>query len=149
VQLKLGTRHKKDNLHKEGRNQAESTGCAVQSEVEVKQKIQIYSALRRVTSGCWGPIGPRYGLRKKAKKKEKKRRSANCVEGTLTEIGSKWLKKQKRRSEARENKSLDEKIEENRLAKKIDRGQLSKRKNPPIDALEHLAGKMERQAGEA
>jgi hypothetical protein len=48
------------------------------------------------------------------------------VEGTLIEIGSKWLKKQKRRSEARENKSLDEKIEENRSTRKIDRGQLNK-----------------------
>jgi hypothetical protein len=28
----------------------------------------------------------------------------------LTEIGSKWSKKKKRRSEVRENKSLDEKI---------------------------------------
>jgi hypothetical protein len=66
------------------------------------------------------------------------------VEGTLTEIGSKWLKNQKRRSEARENKPLDKKIEENRSTRKIDHGQLSKRKNPPIDALEHLTGKMER-----
>jgi hypothetical protein len=34
----------------------------------------------------------RYGLRKKVKKKEKKIRSANYVEGTLTDIGSKWSK---------------------------------------------------------
>jgi hypothetical protein len=34
-----------------------------------------------------------YGLRNKEKKKEKKRRSENCTEGTLTKIGSKWLKK--------------------------------------------------------
>jgi hypothetical protein len=67
----------------------------------------------------------------------------------LTEIRSKWLKKKKRRSEVRENKSLDEKIEENRSTRKMDRGQLSKWKNPPIDALEHLVGKKERQAGEA
>jgi hypothetical protein len=95
------------------------------------------------------PVGHGYGLRKKAKKKEKKRRSANCAEGTLTEIGSKWLKKKKRRSESRENKSLDKKIKENRSTRKIDLGKLSKRKTPPIDALEHLVGKMERQAGEA
>jgi hypothetical protein len=50
----------------------------------------------------------------------------NCAEGTLTEIGSKWSKKQKRRSEVRENKSLDEKIEENRSARKMDHGQLNK-----------------------
>jgi hypothetical protein len=47
-------------------------------------------------------VGPGYGLRKKAKKNEKKRRSVNCVEGTLTEIELKWLNKKKRRSEARE-----------------------------------------------
>jgi hypothetical protein len=41
----------------------------------------------------------------------------NCAEDTLTEIGSKWPKKQKRRSEVRENESLDEKIEENRSSK--------------------------------
>jgi hypothetical protein len=38
----------------------------------------------------------------------------NCVEGTLTENGSKWSKKQKRRSEVRESESLNEKIEEDR-----------------------------------
>jgi hypothetical protein len=73
----------------------------------------------------------------------------NCVEDTLTEIRSKWSKKQKRRSEVRENESLDEKIEENRSARKMDRGQLSKWKNPLVDALEHFAGRKERQAGEA
>jgi hypothetical protein len=67
----------------------------------------------------------------------------------LTEIGSKWSKKQKRRSEVRENESLNEKIEEDRSARKMDRGQLNKQKNPPMDALEHLVGKKERQAGEA
>jgi hypothetical protein len=44
---------------------------------------------------------------------------------------------------------LDEEIEEDRSARKMDRGQLSKQKNPPIDALEHLVGKKERQVGEA
>jgi hypothetical protein len=42
-----------------------------------------------------------YGLRKKAKKKENKRRSVNCTEVTLTEIGLKWLKKHKRRRKVR------------------------------------------------
>jgi hypothetical protein len=36
-----------------------------------------------------------YVLRKKAKTKEEERQSTNCVEGTLTEEGSKWLKKKK------------------------------------------------------
>jgi hypothetical protein len=90
-----------------------------------------------------------YGLRNKAKKKEEKRRSVNCAEDAWTEIGSKWPKKQKRRSEVRENEPLDEKIEETNQARKMDRGQLNKRKNPPMDTLEHFAGKKERQAGEA
>jgi hypothetical protein len=48
------------------------------------------------------------------KKKEEKRRSLNYAEGTLTENGSKWSKKKKRRREVRESKLLDEKIEENK-----------------------------------
>jgi hypothetical protein len=44
---------------------------------------------------------------------------------------------------------LDEKIEEDRSARKIDHGKLNKRKKAPLDALEHLVGKKERQAGEA
>jgi hypothetical protein len=71
------------------------------------------------------------------------------VEDKLTEIGSKWPKEKKRRSEVRESKSLDEEIEEDISTRKMDHGQLSKRKNPPMDSLEHLAGKKERQAGEA
>jgi hypothetical protein len=53
------------------------------------------------------------------------------VEGTLTENGSKWSKKKKRRSEVRESESLNEKIKEDRSTKKMDRGQLNKWKNPP------------------
>jgi hypothetical protein len=49
-------------------------------------------------------VGPRYGLRKKVEKKEKKRRSENYMKGTLAKIGSKWLKKKKRRSEVKEKK---------------------------------------------
>jgi hypothetical protein len=42
------------------------------------------------------------------------------VEGTLTEIGSKWSKKKKRRRELRENELLDENIEDNRSTRKED-----------------------------
>jgi hypothetical protein len=70
-------------------------------------------------------------------------------EGRLTEIRSKWLKKQKRWNEVRESKLLDEEIEEDRSTRKVDRGQLSKRKNPSVDALENLAGRKERHVGEA
>jgi hypothetical protein len=34
--------------------------------------------------------------------------------------------------------------QEDRSTRKMDRGQLNKWKNPPMDALEHLAGKKER-----
>jgi hypothetical protein len=40
VQLKLGTRHKKDSLHKIGRDKAESTCYSAQSVVEVIQEVQ-------------------------------------------------------------------------------------------------------------
>jgi hypothetical protein len=71
------------------------------------------------------------------------------AEGTLTENGSKWSKKKKRRSEVRESYPLKEKIKEDRSTKNMDRGQLNKQKKPPTDALEHLAEKKEEQAGEA
>jgi hypothetical protein len=44
---------------------------------------------------------------------------------------------------------LEEKVKEDRSTRKMDRGQLSKWKNPPTDALEHLAEKKERQDGES
>ena len=44
---------------------------------------------------------------------------------------------------------MEVEIEEDRSEMKIDRGQLSKQKNPPIDVFEHLVGKMERQVGKA
>jgi hypothetical protein len=44
---------------------------------------------------------------------------------------------------------LDEEIEDDRSARKKDRGNLSKRKNPPLDALEHRTTRKERQVGEA
>jgi hypothetical protein len=59
------------------------------------------------------------------------------------------VKEEEKKEQSKKNESLDEKIEENRSTRKMDRGQLSKWKKPPIDALEHLMGKKERQAGEA
>jgi hypothetical protein len=44
---------------------------------------------------------------------------------------------------------LDEEIEDDRSTRKMDHGQLNKRKNPPLDALEHHTRRKERQAGEA
>jgi hypothetical protein len=44
---------------------------------------------------------------------------------------------------------LDEEIKEDISARNMDHGQLSKWKNPPMDALEHLTRKKERQAGES
>ena len=71
------------------------------------------------------------------------------MEDTLTDTGSKWEKEQKRWSEVRESKSLDEEIDDEISKRKKDRGQLNKRKNPPLDALEHCARRKERQTGEA
>jgi hypothetical protein len=44
---------------------------------------------------------------------------------------------------------LDEEIEDDRSTRRKDHGKLNKRKNPPLDALEHRARKKERQAEEA
>jgi hypothetical protein len=44
---------------------------------------------------------------------------------------------------------LDEEIRDDKSARKKDRGQISKRKNPPLDALEHHVRRKERQVGEA
>jgi hypothetical protein len=44
---------------------------------------------------------------------------------------------------------LEKEIENDKSARKKDCGQLSKWKNPPLDALEHRARRKERQAGEA
>jgi hypothetical protein len=73
----------------------------------------------------------------------------NCMEITLTENGSKWSKKQKRRREVREREPLKENIKEDISTKKMDRGQINKQKNPPAYALEHLVEKKEEQASEA
>jgi hypothetical protein len=100
--------------------------------------VCIYTSKNNLCVGPW--------LWKKAKIKEEAR-SANCTDDKLTKIGSKWPKEKKRRSEVRERKSLDEEIKDDRLARKRDRGQLSKKKNPTMDALEHLTGKKERQYG--
>jgi hypothetical protein len=79
----------------------------------------------------------------------KEARSENCTENTLTEVGSKWKKEKKRWSKVRERKLLDGEIEEDRSTRKMDHGQLSKRKNLLMDALDNLIGMKERQAGEA
>jgi hypothetical protein len=73
----------------------------------------------------------------------------NYVEGTLIENGLKLSKKQKIRRKVRESYSLKEKIKENRSTKNMDHGQLNKKKNPSMNALEHLIEKKERLAGEA
>jgi hypothetical protein len=44
------------------------------------------------------------------------------MENKLSEIGSKWPKEKKRRSEVRESKSLDGEIKEDRSARKMDHG---------------------------
>jgi hypothetical protein len=44
---------------------------------------------------------------------------------------------------------LEENIDEDRSTKKMNRGQLKKRKNPSTSALENLMEKKEEQVGEA
>jgi hypothetical protein len=44
---------------------------------------------------------------------------------------------------------LDEKIEDDRSARKTDHGQLSKQKNPLVDVLDNLVGRKERKAGKS
>ena len=44
---------------------------------------------------------------------------------------------------------MDDEIKEDISARKTDHGKLSKRKNPPLDALEHRMRRKERQAGES
>ena len=44
---------------------------------------------------------------------------------------------------------MDEDIEDDRSTRKKDCGKLSKRKNPPLDALENRMRRKERQASEA
>jgi hypothetical protein len=68
-----------------------------------------------------------------------------CTEGTQIEEGSKWLKKHKRRNEVKENKSLKEKIKEDKATKNIYRGQVRKQKKTLMGALEHLMEKKEEQ----
>jgi hypothetical protein len=46
------------------------------------------------------------------------------------------------------SKLLDKEIRDDRSARKKDRGQLNKHRNPSLDALENNAMKKERQAGE-
>ena len=58
-------------------------------------------------------------------------------------------KEKKRRREVREIKLLEEEIEDDTSTRKKDHGQLNKRKNPPLDALEHRMRRKERQAGKA
>jgi hypothetical protein len=55
----------------------------------------------------------------------------------------KWSKKKKKRSKVREIEPLEEKIKEDISTKKMDLGQLIKRKMPPTDSLEHLTGNKE------
>jgi hypothetical protein len=73
----------------------------------------------------------------------------NCTKDTMIVTGSKCAKEQKRWSEVKERKLLDEETEDDRSVGKMDRGQLSKWKKPPLDSLEHHVRRKERQVGKA
>jgi hypothetical protein len=73
----------------------------------------------------------------------------NFAEDIVTVTRSKLEKEHKIWNEVRKCKPLDEEIEYDISARKMDQGKISKWKNPPLDALEHHARRKERQAGEA
>jgi hypothetical protein len=50
---------------------------------------------------------------------------------------------------SKKNQVMEGEIEEDRSARNMDQGQLNKKKNTPMDSLEHLVGKKERHAGES
>jgi hypothetical protein len=50
---------------------------------------------------------------------------------------------------SKRKKSLDEEIEDDKSAREMDREKLNKKKNPPLDALEHHMRRKEIQADEA
>jgi hypothetical protein len=52
-------------------------------------------------------------------------------------------------SKVKGSKTLDEDIEDDISVRKMDHGQLSKRKKPLLDSLDHRMRRKERQAGEA
>jgi hypothetical protein len=54
---------------------------------------------------------------------------------------------QERWSKVWKNKSLDKEIRDDRSSRKKDRGKLSKKRKPSLDALEHRMMKKERQDG--
>jgi hypothetical protein len=87
-------------------------------------------------------------LRKKVKIKEEEIQSMKCAEGTQTKEGSKRLKKHKRKNEVKEDKLLKEKIKEDKEAKKIDRGQVSKRNKTLMCIFDHFAENKEEQVNE-
>jgi hypothetical protein len=67
----------------------------------------------------------------------------------VTITRSKREKEKKTLRKVKGRKSLDEEIEDDISARKMNRGQINKRKNPSLDALDHSATRKERQVGEA
>jgi hypothetical protein len=61
----------------------------------------------------------------------------NNMEDTMTVAGLKLENKNKIWSEVKGRKLLDEEIKDDRSVRKTNRGQLSKKKKPSLDALEH------------
>jgi hypothetical protein len=77
-------------------------------------------------------------IKEEKEKCELRGRHSNCY----------WVevsKEQKRRREVKGRNSLDEEIEDDITIRKKDRGQLIKRKNPSLDAMEHRARRKERR----
>jgi hypothetical protein len=72
VQLRLGTRHKKDSLRTGWRNRAESTGYVAQFEVEVKKKVQLKVPQDESEVSVGGMLALVYGRKQRLMEKKSK-----------------------------------------------------------------------------
>jgi hypothetical protein len=71
-------------------------------EIYVPTYVPIFLLVSMTLS--WDLLALRHVLRKKENIKEEERQSMKSEEGTQTEEGLKWLKKQKKRSEVKEKR---------------------------------------------
>jgi hypothetical protein len=67
VQLKLGTKHRKDRLHMIGRNKVESTGYSAQPTAQVKRRLNLAVTQDESHVSVGGMLAFGYVLRKKVK----------------------------------------------------------------------------------
>jgi hypothetical protein len=83
VHLKLGTRHKKDSLHREG-EKAERRGFTEQSEFEVNRRIRSEVPQDESQVSVGGLLALGYESKRRSRKK---RKNVNCVEDKCLLLG--------------------------------------------------------------